>query len=157
MSIRAILIDDEEKALKSLQIKVNRFFPDIDIVATSQRPLEAIELLKSHKPDLVFLDIEMPQLNGFDVLQKIENPTFEIIFVTAYNDYAIEAIQCCAIGYVVKPIDDDALKIAINSAIKNIDLKDALVKNSTLIENLKNTHSSDCKIIIPYPKRTRFY
>jgi len=156
MNIRAILVDDEEKALKSLQIKVNRFFPDIDIVAINQRPLEAIDLIKSHKPDLVFLDIEMPQLNGFDVLQKIKNPDFEIIFVTAYNDYAIEAIQNCAIGYVVKPIDNDELKTAIANAIKNIKLKNALVKNNILIENLKNIQSSDCKLIIPSQKGLDF-
>lgn len=156
MKLRAILIDDEEKALKSLQIKVNRFFPEIEIVATSQRPLEAIELIKTQKPELVFLDIEMPQLNGFDILQKFENPNFEIIFVTAYNDYAIEAIQSCAIGYVVKPIDNDDLKTAIENAIKNITLKNALAKNSTLIENLKNAPTGDCKIIIPSQKGLDF-
>jgi two-component system LytT family response regulator len=156
MNLRAILVDDEEKALKSLQIKINRFFPNIDIIGISQRPLEAVELIKSKKPDLVFLDIEMPQLNGFDVLQKFENPNFEIIFVTAYNDYAIEAIQCCAIGYVVKPIDNDDLEKAINNAIKNITLKNSLAKNSTLIENLKSTQTSNCKIIIPSQKGLDF-
>ena len=156
MNLKAILVDDEEKALKSLQIKVNQFFPEIEIIATSQRPIEAIELIKSQKPDLVFLDIEMPQLNGFDVLQQFEKPNFEIIFVTAYNDYAIEAIQCCAIGYVVKPIDNDDLKIAIENAIKNIALKNSLAKNSTLIANLRNTQTNDHKIIIPSQKGLDF-
>ncbi len=156
MKLKAILVDDEEKALKSLQIKINRFFPEIEIIATSQRPIEAIELIKSRKPDLVFLDIEMPQLNGFDVLQQFEKPDFEVIFVTAYNDYAIEAIQCCAIGYVVKPIDNDDLKTAIENAFKNIALKNSLANNSTLIENLKNAQTSDHKIIIPSQKGLDF-
>jgi len=156
MNLKAILVDDEEKALKSLQIKVKNLFPEIDIIAISQRPLEAIDLIKKHKPDLIFLDIEMPQLNGFDVLQQFEKPEFEIIFVTAYNDYAVEAIQCCAIGYIVKPIDDSDLKTAVENALKNIKLKNSLNKNSTLIENLKNSQTSDCKIIIPSQKGLDF-
>ncbi len=156
MNLKALLVDDEEKALKSLQLKIHRFFPEITISASTQQPMEAIELIKSEKPDLVFLDIEMPELNGFDVLQKFDAPDFEIIFVTAYNDYAIEAIQCCAIGYIVKPIDNEDLKNAIENAIKNIQLKNALKKNSTLIENLKNSQSNNCKIIIPSQKGLDF-
>lgn len=156
MKLKAILVDDEEKALKSLQIKVKRFFPDISILATIQNPVEAVQIIEEQKPDLVFLDIEMPQLNGFDVLQKFEKPNFEIIFVTAYSDYAIEAIQHCAIGYIVKPIDDSELKSAVENALKNRKLKTALEKNKTLIENLKNQQSTDSKIIIPSQKGLDF-
>ena len=156
MKLKAILVDDEEKALKSLQIKVKRFFPDISILATIQNPVEAVQIIEEQKPDLVFLDIEMPQLNGFDVLQKFEKPNFEIIFVTAYSDYAIEAIQHCAIGYIVKPIDDSELKSAVENALKNRKLKTALEKNQTLIENLKNQQSTDSKIIIPSQKGLDF-
>jgi two-component system LytT family response regulator len=156
MNLKAIIVDDEEKALKSLQIKVQNFFPKITIVAAIQDPTEAVLAIENKKPDLVFLDIEMPQLNGFDVLQKFTKPDFEIIFVTAYSDYAIEAIQHCAIGYVVKPIDNEDLKTAVTNAIKSIKLKNALAKNSTLIENLKNTQSNDTKIIIPYQKGLDF-
>jgi len=153
--MRAILVDDEEKALKSLQIKVQKLFPEIAIVATIQNPVEAIKVIEQEKPDLIFLDIEMPQLNGFDVLQKLKKPEFEIIFVTAYSDYAIEAIQHCAIGYVVKPIDNDDLKAAVTNAIKNRQLKTALKKNQTLIENLQN-QSADSKVIIPSQKGLDF-
>jgi len=156
LKLKAILVDDEEKALKSLQIKVKRFFPDISILATIQNPVEAVQIIEEQKPDLVFLDIEMPQLNGFDVLQKFEKPNFEIIFVTAYSDYAIEAIQHCAIGYIVKPIDDSELKSAVENALKNRKLKTALEKNQTLIENLKNQQSTDSKIIIPSQKGLDF-
>ncbi|HIP48779.1 MAG TPA: response regulator transcription factor [Lutibacter sp.] len=155
MNMRAILVDDEEKALKSLQIKVQKLFPEIAIVATIQNPVEAIKVIEQEKPDLIFLDIEMPQLNGFDVLQKLKKPEFEIIFVTAYSDYAIEAIQHCAIGYVVKPIDNDDLKAAVTNAIKNRQLKTALKKNQTLIENLQN-QSADSKVIIPSQKGLDF-
>ncbi len=156
MNLRAVLVDDEEKALKVLAIKIKRFFPEINIIATCQNPTEAIKTIETKKPDLVFLDIEMPQLNGFDVLQSIKNPDFEIIFVTAYSDYALDAIQHCAIGYIVKPIDDEDIKTAIENAIKNINLKTALEKNTTLIENLKKGQTNDSKIIIPSQKGLDF-
>lgn len=152
MKLRAILVDDEEKALKILEIKIKQFFPGINIVASCNKPEEAIIIIDKEKPDLVFLDIEMPQLNGFDVLQKFNNPDFEIIFVTAYNNYAIEAIQQSAIGYIVKPIDNDELINAIERAYKNKQLKATLEKNQILIENLKNQHPTDSKIVIPSQK-----
>lgn len=147
MKIKAILVDDEEKALKSLASKIEQFFPEIEIVQLEQNPEKSVEIIKQQQPDIVFLDVEMPVLSGFDVLANIENPNFEIIFVTAYSNYAIEAFQHCAIGYVVKPIDNDELKLAINNALKNIDSKSSLVKNQALLELL--TDSSDKKIIIP--------
>lgn len=153
--ITAILIDDEAKALESLQIKVSKFFPEIEIVALCSNPQKAIDTINNLKPNLLFIDIEMPVLSGFDVLAKIKNPDFEVIFVTAYNNYAIEAIKNCAIGYVVKPIDNDELKQAINSAIKNIQQKTAFEKNMQLLANLgsKSTKSS---IAIPSQKGLSF-
>jgi two-component system LytT family response regulator len=153
--IKVILIDDEEKALEGLQLKVNRFFPEIDIIKTISSPEEAIIAINSLKPDLVFIDIEMPVLSGFDVLAKIDNPNFEIIFVTAYNNYAIEAIQHCAIGYVVKPIDNDELKQAVNNALKNINHKTSFEKNVQLLERL-GSNSSQTSIAIPTQKGLSF-
>lgn len=96
----------------------------------------------------------MPVLSGFDLLSKIENPNFEIIFVTAYNEYAIEAIQHCAIGYIVKPIDNDELKNAVTNALKNIDQKSALEKNKQLLESLISNGNST--IVIPTQKGLSF-
>ncbi len=153
--ISAILIDDEAKALAGLQIKMIKHFPEIEIVALCSNPEKAIITINELNPDLVFIDIEMPVLNGFDVLAKIANPNFETIFVTAYNDYAIEAIKACAIGYVLKPIDIDELKHAVNNAISNINKKTALEKNIQLLSNLsaKATKSS---IAIPSQKGISF-
>ncbi len=156
MELRAILVDDEAKALKSLQLKIQKLFPGIQIIAALQNPEEAVSIIEGQKPDLVFLDIEMPQLNGFDVLQRFHKPDFEIIFVTAYSEYALEAIQYCAIGYVMKPIDNEELVSAVENAKKNILLKTALQKNQTLIENLKAQQTSDSKIIIPSQKGLDF-
>ncbi len=154
-TVKAILIDDEEKALEGLQIKVNRFFPDIEVIEAFLDPEKAVVKINELKPDLVFIDIEMPILSGFDVLAKIKNPDFEIIFVTAYNNYAIEAIQHCAIGYVVKPIDNDELKHAINSALKNINHKTSFEKNVQLLERL-DSNSAQKSIAIPTQKGLSF-
>ncbi len=154
-TIQAILVDDEEKALEGLQIKVNRFFPNIKILKSISNPEKAIEFINKLKPNLVFMDIEMPILSGFDVLSKINNPNFEIIFVTAYNNYAIEAIQHCAIGYVVKPIDNDELKAAITNAINNINQKTAFEKNVQLLEQL-GANKTQTSIAIPSQKGLSF-
>ena len=148
MKINAILIDDEQKALASLHLKVQKYFPNIEVLATCTNPENGVELINNHKPDLVFLDIEMPMLSGFDVLAKIDNPNFEIIFVTAYDNYAIEAIKNCAIGYIVKPIDNDELKQAINNALNNIKQKTALANNQNLLGQL-GANSSRTSISIP--------
>jgi len=154
-NIRAILIDDEEKALEGLQIKVTRFFPEIEILETVTSPEKAVDLINKLKPNLVFIDIEMPVLSGFDVLSKINNPDFEIIFVTAYSNYAIEAIQHCAIGYIVKPIDNEELKHAVKIAIKNINQKTAFEKNLQLLERLGSS-SNQTSIAIPSQKGLSF-
>lgn len=155
-NIKTILVDDEEKALKSLAYKLENFFPQIEIIDCIKNPQEAIDTINKHQPDLLFLDVEMPVLSGFDVLSKIENPSFEIIFVTAYSEYAIEAFQHCAIGYVVKPIDNDDLKLAINNAIETIQTKSSFTKNNALLETLIQSNTEHNKIIIPTPKGFSF-
>lgn len=154
--INVILVDDEENALKSLALKINRFYPNFNVLNTFQNPKEAVAFINDNKPDLLFLDVEMPILSGFDVLAEIENPNFEIIFVTAYNNYAIEAFQHCAIGYVLKPIDNDELNSAINNAVKNIEQKNNLSKNNALLELLIKKSAIANKLIIPTNKGLSF-
>ena len=134
--IKAILIDDEQKALDSLALKIKSNFNEIDIVASTTNPQDAIVLINKLQPQLVFIDIEMPVLSGFDVLSKIEIPNFELIFVTAYSQYALKAIKHCAIGYVLKPIDTEELTIAVQNAVQNINQKTAFEKNINLLEHL---------------------
>ena len=146
---RAILVDDEMKALEGLSLKIKKLFPALEVLATFQNPEEAVTYINKSQPDILFLDIEMPVLSGFDVLTQIENPNFEIIFVTAYNDYAIEAFQHCAIGYVLKPIDSSELETAIINALNNVDKKNALEKNNVLLNHLINTSNQANKLMIP--------
>jgi len=149
-NINAILIDDEKNALESLALKISNFFPEITITNAFQNPQKAVNEINTNCPDLVFLDIEMPVLSGFDVLSKIKNPDFEIIFVTAYSEYAMDAIKHCAIGYIVKPIDNDDLKNAIKNALQNINQKTALEKNRLLLQQLTTNENST--IVIPTQK-----
>ena len=147
--VTAIIIDDERKALAILKNKLERLCPDVEIIGETQSPAEGIELIKKLKPQLVFLDIAMPEMSGFDLLAEIKNPDFEIIFATAFDNYAIEAIKHCAIGYLVKPVDNNDLVDAVNQAINNIEEKSALEKNKLLIENLGVQTFQNKKMVIP--------
>lgn len=149
MKVTALLIDDERKALAILKNKLERLCPNVNIVGETQDPKEGIELIKRLNPQLVFLDIAMPEMSGFDLLGEIANPDFEIIFATAFDNYAIEAIKHCAIGYLVKPVDNKDLIIAVKKAINNIEDKTALEKNRLLINNLNVKTFLDRKIVIP--------
>ena len=102
--LTAILVDDESSSLENLRQKLEEFSDSLKVVATAHRPEEAILLIRHHRPDVVFLDIEMPRMSGFKVLEEIGEADFEVIFVTAYNHYAIDAIRISAFDYLVKPV-----------------------------------------------------
>jgi len=111
--IKAILVDDEESARDVLQNLLERFCPDIELVAKCENIPEAVEEINNHNPDLVFLDIEMPQYSGFEIVKFFKEINFQIIFVTAYDQYAIKAFEVSAIDYLLKPIDIARLKLSI--------------------------------------------
>src|SRR5215467_11830015 len=100
--LKAILVDDELSSLQNLQQKLIEFCPEIKIIASSQKPEEAIFLIKHHNPDVLFLDIEMPRISGLRMLDELRDIRSEIIFTTAYNHYAIEAVRISAFDYLVK-------------------------------------------------------
>jgi two-component system, LytTR family, response regulator len=111
--IKVMLVDDELNSLENLYHKLNEFCPDVQVVAQTQKPEEAIDLLHTYKPDLLFLDIEMPKMSGFRMLQEFGSYDFEIIFTTAYNHYAIDAIRISAFDYLTKPIAIKDLQDAV--------------------------------------------
>lgn len=110
--IKAIIIDDEKHCIITLQ-HILSSISDVEIVATSQNSLEAKKLIELYQPDLVFLDIEMPKLNGFGVLDQFENIPFKVVFTTAYDQYAIKALKMNALDYLLKPIDSKEIHQAI--------------------------------------------
>lgn len=115
----AILIDDEKNALEMLEWQLQKYFPQIKVMALCSSADEGITAIKKHKPNLVFLDIEMPVKNGFEVLNAFTEPTFKVIFTTAYNQFAIKAFKVAAFDYLLKPIDIDDLKNTIERFIRS--------------------------------------
>jgi two-component system LytT family response regulator len=136
--IKAILVDDEESARNVLTNLLTRFCPQIEIVQTCSNVMSAVEQIKEHQPDVVFLDIEMPNYAGYELVSFFEEVNFEIIFVTAYDKYAIKAFEISAVDYLLKPIEIDRLKQAVERLITKTNLKNSSKNFAALKENLKS-------------------
>jgi len=145
----AILVDDEFSALNGLRQKLEKFFPELIILQTFQNPEEAIKFLEKQQPDLVFLDIEMPRMNGFELLSKLSKISFQVIFVTAYSEYALDALKKNAVDYVMKPIDSDELISAVDKAKSIILEKKEMDTNENLVKLLSETLNKNNKLIVP--------
>lgn len=139
--IHAIIIDDEKKSISFLQKMLNNAFPEVNIIATCTQPDEGIKAIRIHEPDIVFLDIEMPNKTGFDVLNATKDIAYNVIFTTAYQQYAIKAIKFSALDYLLKPVDAEELREAIfrvKSKQKNNEREKQL---NLLFDNLQNTNN----------------
>lgn len=136
--IKAIIVDDELKGREVLANCLTKYCPDVKLLACADSVKSGIEAIKIFEPELVFLDIEMPDGTGFDLLSKITKVNFEIIFVTAYDKYAIKAIKFSALDYLLKPVDPHELEVAVRKVMgKN----DRVEKNNELLEILMNNIS----------------
>jgi two-component system, LytTR family, response regulator len=145
--MRAILVDDELNSLQNLQQKLEAFCPDVAIVAVTQKPEEGILLIRQHQPDVVFLDIEMPRMSGFRMLEQLGDYDFDIIFTTAYNHYSIDAIRISAFDYLVKPIGIEELQHAVERLSKSLH-KQTKEKIDILKKSLNDSRSQEDKIAI---------
>ncbi|MEZ4984480.1 MAG: LytTR family DNA-binding domain-containing protein [Saprospiraceae bacterium] len=113
------LIDDEPYSTDVLRIMLEKYCPDIVVTGVYNDPVLALENLQNNPPNLVFLDIEMPRLNGFDLLRQCPQPPFSVIFTTAYDQYAVRAFKFNAVDYLLKPVDKDELIQAVEKVTKN--------------------------------------
>ena len=111
--IRCVLVDDERNALEMMEWLLKTYCPQVDIAAMCSHPEQALDIIREKKPDVVFLDIEMPHMNGFDLLEKIGQIDFEVVFCTAYDQFAIRAFRYSALDYLLKPVDPDDLKATV--------------------------------------------
>lgn len=145
--INAILIDDEERARDSLRTLLTSYCPDVNIVAECANVPDGVLAINKHHPKLVFLDIEMPEYNGFELLSFFRDVDFEIIFVTAYNDYALKAFEVSAVDYVLKPVDIDKLKLAVDKASKRLEGHDMKNRLDVLKDSFKTNQFN--KIALP--------
>lgn len=145
--LRAVIIEDEALSRDTLRNYVEEYCSDVALVGEAPDIEEGKKIIIKHKPDLVFLDVEMPFGNGFDLLESLDDTSFEVIFVTAFSHYAIRAIQYSASNYLLKPIDIDELIAAVEKVKKQDGQKVAATK--ILLENLRNTQVQSTKIVLP--------
>ena len=141
--IKTILVDDEESARDVLGNLLSRFCPEIELIEKCSNVIQAVESIKLNKPNLVFLDIEMPNYAGFEIVRFFENIDFEIIFVTAYDKYALRAFEISAVDYLLKPVDIDRLKSAVSKVKNTIDLKQTAERMSLLREAMETNEISN--------------
>jgi two-component system, LytTR family, response regulator len=150
MTINTLLIDDEIDATEILERDLNRYFPFIKVVKSCHTPMQAINTIRQTKPDLVFLDVEMSGMSGFDLLEVIEKPDFDIIITTAHSHYALNAYRSNAIDFLLKPYDPEYLKQAIKKVVSR-NPKWAETANQSYISHqkktIKITHSDGFDII----------
>lgn len=144
--IRTVIIDDENKAREAIREMLNIYFDEIEIVGEADDVLSGIQLIKAVQPDLVFLDIKMPDGSGFDLLNRIDKKEFSLIFLTAYDEYALQAFKFSAIDYLVKPLDPDDLTRAMDRVkrYREIDRKNL----TDLLENLKTIKKDSKKLVL---------
>lgn len=145
--MKSVIVDDEYKSRESMRILLEEFCDSVEVCALCQNVDEGIEAIRKFKPEVVFLDIQMQRETGFDLLTKIQNVNFEVIFTTAHSEYAIKAFKFSAIDYLLKPIDLEELKFGISKVNKKFHDNISL-RLEHLVQNLRST-SENYKLALP--------
>ncbi|MBS1747417.1 MAG: response regulator [Bacteroidetes bacterium] len=158
--ITALIIDDEESAINVLKLLLEKYVPEIEKIFIAIGAEEGIHAIHECKPQLVFLDVEMPLMNGFQLVEKFPEHSFEIIFITAYDQYAIRAIKYSALDYLLKPIDTDELKSAVQRFLQksktNFRSDKKIYENLSYNLNLPES-SSQYRLTLATTEGTFFY
>lgn len=147
LPIKAIIIDDEERARTTLAALLEQYCPQVEILAMNSNVPEGVLSVNKFRPHLVFLDIEMPEYNGFELLSFFRDVDFEIIFVTAYNEYALKAFEVSAVDYLLKPVDIDKLKNSVEKVAAKLERFDMQKRLDLLKDNISNDQFN--KIALP--------
>ncbi len=143
----AVIIEDELNA-KLLLKRYSEKYCEIEVIGEAECVNDGVQLILEKKPDMIFLDISLPGQNGFELIRLLQPVSFEVIFVTAFDQYAIQAIKMSAVDYLLKPIDIGELRIAVQKAIERINLKNVNRNLDILLDNISH-NSSSRKIAIP--------
>jgi two-component system LytT family response regulator len=157
--VRALIIDDEESAVNVVKLLLQKYVIEIAEVYTAIGAAEGLKAIQQYKPQVVFLDVEMPLINGFQLLEKFPDHPFEVIFITAYDHYAIKAIRYSALDYLLKPIDTEELQTAVQRFLAKQDHREPqkkLYENLTYNLNLPET-SSNYRLALSTTDVTFFY
>jgi two-component system, LytTR family, response regulator len=156
--MKALIIDDENTAIQTLSLMIKHYIPEISTLETTTDPFEGLLLLENFAPDLLFIDIQMPLMNGFELLKKATKANFSVIFTTAHDEYAIDAIRFSALDYLLKPIDTDELQNAFKRFAErrqNKAVAEPLYNN--FMYNLHVKDKKDFKLALPTMQGTYFY
>lgn len=149
MKLKAIIVDDEQHSLKTTELLVKKNCDEIEIIGIAENPEKGIELIDTLQPDLVFLDIAMPRMNGFEMLQHLTYKEFEVIFTTAYDEYAIKAFKVSAIDYLLKPIDKKGLIEAVKKVKSKFEKDEEYNKIDQLINSVSKPGIKKEKVALP--------
>jgi two-component system LytT family response regulator len=156
MKIKSIIVDDEAKSRNNLRQLLLEYSPAVEVVAEADSAAKALVLIAEHQPDLLFLDIELGELSGFDLLKLLNGKqTFELIFVTAFDKYGIQAVKACALDYLLKPINIIELSAAVEKAIKQIGPKKENERLKELVANI-DRKDDEQKIAVPLADKIEF-
>ncbi len=147
--ITSIIVDDEKDSRETLRNFIGKYCPQISLIGECENIQEAKATILKLNPQLVFLDIEMPRGNAFDLLEEWGEINFEIIFVTAFSQYAIQAFNLSAAHYLLKPVDIEELEKAVNSVATRIAQKDKISHAQILIDNITAAKSQNRKLVLP--------
>jgi two-component system, LytTR family, response regulator len=148
--MKAILVDDEPDGIRTLEKMLERHCPSVIIVATCSNAFAAKQEIERLQPDVVFLDIQMPGKTGLELLTEIETKNFEVIFVTAYNEYMLQALQYSAADYLLKPVDEERLIEAVSRVEKRLEEGKKEEPTTTLLHNLAKTgNPSEMRLCLP--------
>lgn len=146
--LKAIIIDDEPDCVRLLALQLKMYCKDVDVVACCTDSVDGLDKIKSYHPDIVFLDIEMPIMNGFQLLEKLSNIDFSLVFVTAYDEFAVKAFRFNAMDYLLKPIDGKELRRVVEKASQN---RPRLQQIQSVKQQLQNSDKQwPEKIALPY-------
>jgi len=154
--MKALIVDDEVSNRENLQQLLQKYAPDVIVCAFAEDVDQALKLITHQRPELVFLDIQLRDQSGFDLLKQLGEISFEIIFVTAYDQYGIQAVKFAALDYLLKPIDIDELTTSIGKARKAIQLKQKNERLNYLLEYLKDDKQIKARIALPMFGETRY-
>ena len=150
--MKAIIVDDESANVKNLTILLNKYCPQVEILGFANNNQDGLSLFEVEKPDLLFLDIQLDNDTGFNLLKLLPKKDFEVIFVTAYDNYGIQAIKFAALDYILKPIDIDELVSAVNKAEIKLKEKHQTMQLDFLVSHIKRDHAVPLKIALPQQK-----
>ena len=147
--MKAIIIDDEDHCIESIRLLLEKHQPQVEVIAEITNPKEAIDCISSHQPDLVFLDIKMPVMTGFEIIAKIRHIDFHVIFTTAYDEYAIKAFKVNATDYLLKPVSADELINAVKKVENRLQHGCSSKQLNTLIKQMDRRLNAKEKISLP--------